>query len=136
VAAKTMEIYRRDGIFAHSAKIGAYAKAQLQERLVDSLPLVEHVSGYGMLLGLEVVRNNVTKEDYSKESRKMFRVQERALDKGLFLRVCDLTWAPGNRFMFCPPLVSTEVEIDAMIDIIIETFKEELTSEYAEGARS
>jgi hypothetical protein len=37
--------------------------------------------------------------------------------------------------MWCPPLVTTETEVDAMIDILIETFKDELAAEYAEGIR-
>jgi len=135
VSAKVLEIYRRDHIFEHAAKIGRYMKEQLQERLVESTPLVDHVSGYGMLLGVEVVKDRETKEEYPPESRKMFRVQERALDKGLYVRVCDKSWAPGNRFMWCPPLVTTETEVDAMIDILIDTFKEELAAEYVEGIR-
>jgi taurine--2-oxoglutarate transaminase len=135
-AAKTMEIYRRDGIFEHAAKVGAYAKQQLQERLVDNSPIVRSVDGYGLLLGLEVVKDKETNEDYPPESKKMMRVQDRAFDKGLYIRVLDKSFAPGNRFCFAPPLITTEAEVDAMIDILDATFKEELASEYAEGERA
>ena len=136
VAAKVMEIYQRDRIFEHAAKVGAYAKQQIQERLIDTSPIAQSVTGYGLLLGIELVKDKETGEDYPPESHKMMRVQDRALDKGLYIRVCDKSFAPGNRFVFAPPLVTTEAEVDAMIDILDETLKEELASEYAEGSRA
>jgi adenosylmethionine-8-amino-7-oxononanoate aminotransferase len=134
-AAKCLEIYKRDKIFEHASKIGAYAKKRLEEQFVADFPLVDHVSGYGLLLGIEVVKNKETKEEYPPKSRKMFRLQERALDKGLYVRICDHNWAPGNRIMFCPPLVSTEQEIDQMLDRLYDAFADELKAEMEEGAR-
>ncbi|MBW2183066.1 MAG: aspartate aminotransferase family protein [Deltaproteobacteria bacterium] len=128
-AAKCMEIYKRDKIFEHAAEIGKYAKKRLDEQFVENFPLVDHVSGYGMLLGIEVVKDKATKEAYPPKSLKMLRLQERALDKGLFVRICDQNWAPGNRIMFCPPLVSTEKDIDRMLDRLYDAFADELKDE-------
>ena len=133
-SAKCLEIYKRDGIFEHAAKIGEYAKKRLHEQFVKDFPLVDHVSGYGMLLGIEVVKDKATKEEYPPKSRKMFRLQERALDKGLFVRICDHNWAPGNRIMFCPPLVSTEKDIDRMLDRLYDAFADELREEMEGGS--
>jgi len=87
-----------------------------------------------MLLGIEVVKDKATKEEYPPKSRKMFRLQERALDKGLFVRICDHNWAPGNRIMFCPPLVSTEKDIDRMLDRLYDAFADELREEMEGGS--
>jgi adenosylmethionine-8-amino-7-oxononanoate aminotransferase len=135
-AAKCMEIYKRDKIFEHAAKVGKYAKDRLNEQFVKDFPLVEHVSGYGMLLGLEIVKNKETKEEYPPKSMKMYRLQERALDKGLYVRICDKNWAPGNRMMFCPPIVTTEKEIDQMLDRLYDAFADELRDELEEGVRA
>ena len=50
-SAAVLEIYKRDKIFEHAAKIGKYAKKRLEEQFVIDFPLVDHISGYGMLLG-------------------------------------------------------------------------------------
>lgn len=128
-AVKTMEIYERDNIFEHAAKVGKYAKKRLNEQFVEDFPLVDYVSGFGSFLGIEVVKDKATKEPYPPKSLKMLRLQERALDKGIYVRICDQNWAPGNRIMFCPPLVSTEKDIDRMLDRLYDAFAGELKAE-------
>ena len=76
-----------------------------------------------------MVKNSETKEAYPPKSMKMLRLQERALDKGIFIRICDQNWAPGNRIMFCPPLVSNEKDIDNMLDRLYDAFADELKDE-------
>ena len=76
-----------------------------------------------------MVKDKATKEPYPPKSLKMLRLQERALDKGLYVRICDQNWAPGNRIMFCPPLVSTEKDIDRMLDRLYDAFEGELKAE-------
>jgi adenosylmethionine-8-amino-7-oxononanoate aminotransferase len=118
-AAKVMEIYQRDGIFQHAAEMGRYLAAALNERLVAEIPEVDEVSGFGMLLGLEVLKDPETKEGYSHDAMEI--LQEGALARGLYIRLA----AYGSRIMFCPPLVSTREEIDRMIAILAETFERE-----------
>lgn len=116
-AAKVMEIYKRDRIFQHAAEIGVYARAALEDRVVARIPEVDHVSGFGMLLGLEITKNPETKEGYSHDA--LTALQDGALARGLYIRLS----AAGSRIMFCPPLVSTEREIDRMIGILFDAFK-------------
>jgi len=118
-AAKVIEIYRRDGIFQHAADTGRYMADALNEELLAVIPEVDQVSGFGMLLGIEVLKNPETKEGHSHEA--MEALQEGALKRGLYIRLA----AFGSRLMFCPPLVSTREEIDRMIAILADTFDHE-----------
>jgi adenosylmethionine-8-amino-7-oxononanoate aminotransferase len=117
-AAKVMEIYVRDHIFEHAAEIGSYARTALESQVVSTIPEVDHVSGLGMLLGLEIVKDPARKEGYPHEALET--LQEVALEKGLYIRVAGA----GSRIMFCPPLVSTEEEIDRMVDILRQAFED------------
>lgn len=117
-AAKVMEIYRRDKIFENAGKVGRYLKEQLTARIMGNFSEVVEVAGYGMLLGIEVVKNPETKEPFPFEA--MMALQETALDMGLYIRLSG--GAP--RFMVCPPLVCTTEEIDHMLDILYEAFQD------------
>ncbi|NLT34983.1 MAG: aspartate aminotransferase family protein [Gaiellales bacterium] len=116
-AAKVMEIYRRDKIFENAAKMGAYLGEQLKAVTAD-IPEVVEVAGYGMLKGMEVVKNPETKEPFPFEA--LVTLQETALAKGLYVRLSG--GAP--RFMVCPPLVCTKEEIDQMMAILADALND------------
>lgn len=116
-AAKVMEIYKRDKVFDHAAKMGKYLKEQLKAVTAD-VPEVVEVAGYGMLLGMEVVKNPETKEPFPFNA--MVALQETALAKGLYIRLSG--GAP--RYMVCPPLVSTKEEIDQMMAILADALRD------------
>ncbi len=118
-AAKVIEIYRRDGIFNHAAQMGAHARTALENQVVAAIPEVDHVSGFGMLLGLELIKDPTSKEGYSHDALEA--LQEVALAKGLYIRVAGA----GSRIMFCPPLISSTDEIDHMIAILRAALEDE-----------
>ena len=117
-AAKVIEIYTRDRVFEHAAELGRYTAAALHERIVAEIPIVDHCAGYGMLLGLELLKNAEAKEGYSHEALEA--LQDVALGKGLYIRIAGA----GSRIMFCPPLVSTHEEVDSMIAILAEALRD------------
>ena len=117
VACKVMEIYERDGIFAHAAKMGEYAQRRLEEQLLP-LPVVAAVSGMGMQKGIEVVEDKDERRGFDPSTHVMAEISDIALARGLFVRTSDTSWSPSNRISFCPPLVSTEADIDRMVDIV------------------
>lgn len=65
-----------------------------------------------------MVKNPETKEPFPFEA--MVTLQETALAKGLYIRLSG--GAP--RFMVCPPLVCTKEEIDQMMAILADAFKD------------
>jgi aldehyde:ferredoxin oxidoreductase len=116
-AAKVMEIYRRDKVFQHAAEMGQYLHEQLKDITAD-IPEVMEIAGYGMLQGIEVVKNPETKEPFPFPA--MVALQETALAKGLYIRLSG--GAP--RYMVAPPLVSTKDEIDQMMAILRDAIKD------------
>jgi adenosylmethionine-8-amino-7-oxononanoate aminotransferase len=115
-AAKVMEIYKRDKVFEQAAETGSYLKRQLEAITID-VPEVVEIAGYGMLLGMEVVKHPETKEPFPFPA--MVALQELALSKGLYIRLSG--GAP--RYMVCPPLISTREEIDQMMAILADALR-------------
>jgi adenosylmethionine-8-amino-7-oxononanoate aminotransferase len=107
VAHKVLEIYERDHIFAHAAKIGDY----LQERLAifKEHPLVGEVSGKGMIAALELVANKSTGQAF--EGMAVGQYCAKAAEAaGLIVRPLG-----GNRVALCPPLILQREHVDELI---------------------
>lgn len=67
------------------------------------------------MLGIELVRDKATREPYDWAERIGVRVTKRARELGM------LTRPLGNVVVFIPPLASTEAELEAMIDILMQS---------------
>lgn len=117
VSAKVTEIYVRDKIFENAANIGNYAMKRLKAQF-SPLPCVGEISGLGLMIGIEIVEDKGAKRGFNPASRVMNTIQDKALEKGLFVRVSDQSWSSANRISFCPPLVVTKEETDKMLDIL------------------
>ncbi len=48
----------------------------------------------------------------------MQKLQEQALEKGMFLRMADIGGTPSGRIVFAPPLGITTQEVDKALDIL------------------
>jgi adenosylmethionine-8-amino-7-oxononanoate aminotransferase len=76
------------------------------------------VSGLGLMIGIEIVADKATKRPFDRELNIMQQLCNRALEKGLYMRVSDIGGAPGDRACFAPPLIITIEEADKAIDIL------------------
>ncbi|WP_458463577.1 adenosylmethionine--8-amino-7-oxononanoate transaminase [Paenibacillus sp.] len=97
---------------------GVRSKASFVEHKLSALkdsPHVGDIRQKGLMLGIELVRDKVTREPYDWAERIGVRVTERARELGM------LTRPLGNVIVFIPPLASTEAELDAMIDILMKS---------------
>ena len=107
-ALKTLEIYKRDNLFEHAAKMGKYLQNRLKE--FDSHPLVGEVRGRGLLAAVELVANKDSGEAFDDTSVGAYAKQA-CQDNGLLIRAVG-----GNSIAFCPPLIITTDQIDEMVD--------------------
>ena len=116
-ATKTIEIYLRNKIVEHAAELGRYALERLEK---DFLPLshVGEVGGLGLMLGIEIVADKDSRRPFDTKLHIMQQIQEKGLERGIYIRVSDIGSTPGDRIAFCPPLVITKEEIDKALDII------------------
>lgn len=97
---------------------GVRAKAAFVEQKLSVLkgsPHVGDIRQKGLMLGIELVRDKATREPYDWAERIGVRVTERARELGM------LTRPLGNVVVFMPPLASTEAELEAMIDILMQS---------------
>lgn len=107
VALKVLEIYERDKIFEHAAKVGAYFQQRLRE--FESHELIGEVRGTGLIGAVEIVADKRSGEPFE-PSVATFAAQT-CQDNGLICRALA-----GTCIAFCPPLVITEAHVDELID--------------------
>jgi len=112
-----MEIYVRDKVVENAAKVGKYALERLGQDF-EPLPCVGGVNGLGLMLGIEIVADKATKKPFDAKLNVMQKLQNQALEKGLFLRMTDIKGTPSDRIVFAPPLVITTQEVDKALDIL------------------
>ncbi len=117
VAAKATidEIIERK-LVKNSEKIGEYLKKRLLD-LVEKHPLIGDVRGKGLLIGIELIKNQVDREPAAHEAA--FIVDE-ALKSGLMIGVVG-TYKQTLRLT--PPLIISKEEADIAVDIIDESLK-------------
>jgi len=86
-------------------------------RDIASLPHVGDARAWGLMGGVELVRNKDSKEPYDWEERMGWQVALRSMDKGLFIRPL------GNVVVIMPPLVISLENLQRMLDIIYESIQ-------------
>jgi len=108
VALKTLEIYERDQIFAHAARMSVKFQAGLR-RLSDH-PLVGEVRGVGLIGALEFVSDKRTRAGFNPPGSIGTYCFERCHAHGLIPRNV------GDGIALCPPLIINEAQIDEIFD--------------------
>lgn len=116
-AVTTMEIYIRDKVVENAARVGKYALEHLRQDF-EPLPCVGGVNGLGLMLGIEIVADKATRKPFDPKLDVMQKLQDQALEKGLFLRMAGIRGTPSDRIVFAPPLIVTTEEVDKALDIL------------------
>ncbi len=104
-----------EGLITHAAEVGDYLQQKLRE-VAARQPLIGDVRGLGLMVGVELVRNRVTKEAASSERDA---VVQACFERGLLMLGCG-----ANTLRFCPPLVVTKEEVDVGVKIVEEAIAE------------
>jgi len=123
VGLKTLEIYERDNLFEHAAKLAPQFQARLA-RYADH-PLVGEVRGVGLVGAVELVANRHTKAAFDPIGKVGAECLKNCQDNGLICR------AIGDVMAFCPPLIITPAQIDELFDKFDKAMA--LTLEWANG---
>jgi 4-aminobutyrate aminotransferase len=101
-------------LIANAARVGGY----IMERLRDwpaRFPIVGDVRGLGLMIGIELVRNQRTRE---RAGAARNRVLELAFERGLLV-----LGAGENSIRLCPPLVITRDQAAFAVDVLEECLK-------------
>jgi 4-aminobutyrate aminotransferase len=104
----TIELLEQ-GLIDNAATVGAHMKARLSE-FPQRFPNVGDVRGLGLMIGIELVRDQSTKER-APELRK--RVIQMCFERGLLV-----LGAGPNTIRISPPLVLTREQADWAVDVL------------------
>jgi 4-aminobutyrate aminotransferase len=112
-ALATIDLLQRE-LIGNAARMGAY----IQDRLRDwprRFPIVGEVRGLGLMIGIELVRDQQTKER-APELRD--RLEHLAFERGLLV-----LGAGRNSIRLSPPLIITRDQADFAVDTLEECLK-------------
>ncbi|HTX53313.1 MAG TPA: aspartate aminotransferase family protein [Candidatus Baltobacteraceae bacterium] len=115
-ALKVIEVLERDRIPEHAGKMGERLTAGLL-KLQKHYPQMGDVRGPGLFIGVELVKDPVTKTPATAEAK---RIVEEAWKRGMILATAS---ALPNVIKFKPPLIISEAEIDMVLTIFSDCLR-------------
>jgi adenosylmethionine-8-amino-7-oxononanoate transaminase len=113
VALASLKLFEERSMVEGVQKKAAFVQSRLDT--LQNCPHVGEIRQKGLMIGVELVRNKESREPYEWSDRIGVRTAMRARERGM------LTRPLGNVIVFIPPLVSTEEELGAMSEILIES---------------
>jgi putrescine---pyruvate transaminase len=113
VALANIDILERERLTERAAAAGDRLLRGL--RTLESLDSVGNVRGLGLMAAVEVVQDKSTKQQFPPEAGLTQKLTDAMLDRGLYTRVVM------DCICLAPPLVTTDAEIDRIVNIVGET---------------
>jgi 4-aminobutyrate aminotransferase len=104
---------------ANAAKVGEHFMRRLHG-FADKYPVVGQVRGKGLMIGVELVKDRVSKTPAKKLCDALIT---RAYHNGLILLSCG-----QSTVRFMPPLVIDEADVDEAMDIVEHSLNEVMAS--------
>lgn len=108
-----LRVIDKEGLQKNSLEVGGYLKAKLQG-LAAKHSIIGDVRGLGLLLGVELVKDRVTKEPAKEACLEVF---EKARELGLLIGKGGL-W--GNTLRITPPMCITREDADFLVAVLDE----------------
>src|SRR5438105_4572921 len=113
-ALATLGVIEKEHLLENSTNVGNH----IQKRMADwpsKLKLVGDVRGRGLMIGVEIVKDKLSKE-YGAAERD--RIVELAFERGVLFLGCG-----PSTIRLCPPLIVTKEEADVAVDVLEECIK-------------
>ncbi|WP_431606306.1 adenosylmethionine--8-amino-7-oxononanoate transaminase [Laceyella tengchongensis] len=116
VALANLALYEEERVLEHVAKASRHLAEWLEP--MKALPHVGEVRQLGLMVGIELVKDKVTKEPHPWEEAIGARVCRRARELGLITRPLD------HVVTFMPPLATPLADLQAMVGILEQAIRE------------
>lgn len=121
LALKNIEIMERENLFDRSVELGNHLINELVE--LRNLDFVGDIRGLGLIVGIEIVEDKLTKKPASKEF--VGQLIAACKNNGLIIGKNGDTVAGYNNILaLSPPLSSTDDDIDFIIAVLKKVFNE------------
>jgi adenosylmethionine-8-amino-7-oxononanoate aminotransferase len=114
VALRNIEILQAERLAERSAEVGRYFLDGLAT--LKRHAIVGDVRGKGLLLGVELVKDRVSKEPV--DAATITRIVEFCRDQGVLVGRAGGGRRYGNTIVFSPPLVITRPECDRVVEVM------------------
>jgi len=122
----TLEVIEKEGLMRNATEQGAYVQQRLRG-IQRRTRLIGEVRGRGLMIGMELVRNQQTKERADVERD---RIVQEAFRRGLLLLPCG-----RNTIRISPPLNISREEIDEGLKVLEEVLTADIGKSGRLGAR-
>ena len=128
VGLEVIEVIEEEGLVEQARLRGEYLLARLHD-LQERYEHIGEVRGKGLLVGLELVEDRVTRKPADQLG---VAVGNECLRRGLSMNIVRSTGGMLNCFRMAPPLSISESEIDTAIEIMDDVLKSVLASRSAQ----
>jgi putrescine aminotransferase len=112
VALRNLDIIEDENLVARAAVAGDRLLKGL--RTLESMDGIGNVRGLGLMAAVEVVADKATRQSFPPEAAVTQKLTDALLDRGLYTRVAL------DSICLAPPLVTTDAEIDRIVEIVKE----------------
>lgn len=128
VALETLKIYEERDIVGHVRSVMGHFGERMAK--LGEHPLVGEARSCGMMGALEVMKDKEKRVPFDPAQKVGFAAEVKCLENGLIVR------AIGDNLAFCPPLITTDAEIDEIFDITEKSLDEAEKWVNSEGLRT
>ncbi|SFM08260.1 aspartate aminotransferase family protein [Pelosinus propionicus] len=125
VALAVVQTLTEEKLAENSRNIGEYLLAQMKEKLLP-FSFVGDVRGKGLMLGVEIVENKITKEPFSVSKGMAEKLAVVLMKYGVIVYPGNgnADGEHGDQFLLAPPLIITKDQADELIEGMILGFAE------------
>ncbi len=123
VGLEVFNIILEENLTANSARVGETLMAGLLG-LKEKYPIIGDVRGRGLLLGVELVRDNQRRTPFPPEKNMHLQIADEAFDEGLIVYPRrSIHGLSGDHFLVAPPLITTESDSDEIVNRLDRAFE-------------
>jgi len=118
-----MNIIEREGYVENSAVQGEYLINKMQDLYKYSI--VGDIRGKGLMIGLEFVKDKVTKEPFDTKVKLNSKITNHCLDAGIvpYPGGGSVDGVRGDHILITPPINITKEEVDILYKMLPSNFK-------------
>ncbi len=114
-----LDLIEKEDFTTQARDKGARLLTNLKDTLRDH-PNVGDVRGLGMMCAVEIVKDQSTGEEFDASEKIGPKVHQAGVQRGLFSRV------RGDVYCLAPPIITSEQQLDQIVDILNDSIKEVL----------
>lgn len=124
-ALKNIEIIERENLLAHVQQIGPYFQEKIKS--LSDLKIFGESRGSHLMLGIEFVADNHTKEPLPEGAKIANRIFDHCQKRGLIIRPI------GNTIVMSPPLIINKEQVDTITEILRESITNTISDLVTDG---